>query len=53
MAILLVFLPVLMVWRGRYYVYMSSQYRVAGGKIALIFPFLLAIAVVAIQLYFM
>ena len=47
-SILLTLLPVLMVWRGRYYLNLSGSYRVAGGKPAMLLALFASLAVVII-----
>ncbi|MDF2868136.1 MAG: tyrP 1 [Gammaproteobacteria bacterium] len=47
--ILLMLLPPLMVWSGRYYKKIARGYRVAGGKPALVITILLAILVLIIN----
>lgn len=48
-AILLQILPALMVWRGRYSLYLTAHYRVIGGRFALILLMAYSCAVVAIE----
>lgn len=45
-AILLMLIPALMVWRGRYAQKIESPYQVIGGKIALLFTIIVAIFVI-------
>ena len=50
-VVLLVLLPVLMVWSGRYVTKIASGYRVIGGKPALILTLLFAIGAMAIGIF--
>ncbi|MBU1559151.1 MAG: hypothetical protein KKE46_01345 [Gammaproteobacteria bacterium] len=50
-TLLFVFLPALMVWRGRYYTYIPSNYRVCGGRLMLLIPTLVTVAVVVFQFF--
>lgn len=43
-------LPVLMVWRGRYYQQHDSQFTTPGGKTALIIALILSLAVIAVEI---
>lgn len=45
-VILLVLLPTLMVWRGRYYKNMPQNFRVVGGKFLLLFLLLSSIVII-------
>jgi tyrosine-specific transport protein len=47
-SILLTLLPVLMIWRGRYYLGLSGPYRVTGGKITIVIAMIGAILAVSI-----
>lgn len=47
---LLLLLPALMAWRGRYQQGIKAQYRVSGGKPALIIAFLVAVFVILHEL---
>lgn len=49
--ILLAVLPVLMVWRGRYYLQFSGPYRVWGGKPLLVILFLVVLTSLAVGAY--
>jgi tyrosine-specific transport protein len=46
---LLVLLPALMVWSGRYRLNLSSDYRAPGGKLVLLLVMALAISIIAVH----
>lgn len=46
LAILIILLPVLMVWRGRYSLNIVAPYRVVGGKIPLVLTLVVALFVI-------
>lgn len=48
---LLGLLPVLMVWRGRYYQQRESQFQAPGGKWALALAFLISLAVISLEIF--
>lgn len=48
--ILLVFLPALMVWRGRYHKNIATGYRVRGGKLSLLMLMLVASVIIGLGL---
>lgn len=50
--ILLVSLPSLMVWRGRYTKQFTGKYQVIGGKPAVLFAFLLGFVVIGVDIIF-
>ncbi|MBS0286756.1 MAG: amino acid permease [Proteobacteria bacterium] len=49
-AILLVIFPAVMVWWGRYCQHKEAQYRVMGGKAAVIATFLFGVAVIILEI---
>ena len=48
---LMILMPVLMVWNGRYRQNIVASYQVSGGKISLILVFLISIIIIAIELF--
>lgn len=48
--ILLAIIPILMVWKGRYYQHRTSEYETPGGKIALGFALFVSLAVIIIEI---
>lgn len=48
--ILLVLLPALMVWRGRYVLGLSGEYQVRGGKALLLFVSMVSLATIGIKI---
>jgi tyrosine-specific transport protein len=46
LAILILFLPALMAWRGRYHKKIKANYRVFGGKLSLILVMMVAFVVI-------
>jgi len=51
LAILIIFLPALMVWVGRYHKNIKADYRVIGGKVPLVGMMIVAIIVIAQGLF--
>jgi tyrosine-specific transport protein len=49
-AILLLLIPALMVWKGRYLLNIESSYQVMGGKLTLLFTLIIAIFVIGQEL---
>lgn len=50
-VVLLILLPTLMVWRGRYVKKYASTYQVMGGKFALILSFVLSLILLGIAIH--
>ena len=48
---LMIIIPILMTWRGRYILQMADDYRVSGGKFSLVLGLILSIAVIIIEMF--
>ena len=51
LAILIIMLPALMVWKGRYIMQIKADYRVVGGKLPLVIAILVAVFIIVQGLF--